>query len=226
MTGPKTCFNKCILRPECHSYNYNRALLRCEINTQAKNYSVDDFKYVDGFDFVEIEKYRGNSFCDPCFDKPCKPGEICQKLSQGTNLCIKDYESSYCEDDWQYFGGYCYNFWKFQKSWHNAQEDCKGRNSNLIKIENDEENTWIVSSFLTAYTIDRIWIGASDILNEGHWVWVSDGSNLTFSPWNYNEPNNSGTGGEDCAVVKQTDMGWNDTPCGLINQYVCKKKSR
>lgn len=74
-----------------------------------------------------------------------------------------------------------------------------------------------------AYTIDRIWIGASDILNEGQWVWVSDGSNLTFSSWNYNEPNNSGTGGEDCAVVKQTDMGWNDTPCGLINQYVCKK---
>ncbi|XP_052089187.1 CD209 antigen-like protein C [Mytilus californianus] len=150
---------------------------------------------------------------------------MCQTVSRGNSVCIKDYKSSYCEDDWLYFGGFCYNFRNIQKSWQSAQEDCKDRNSNLIKVENEVENSWIVSTFLTAQTIDILWIGASDILNEGQWLWVSDGSNLTFSLWNDYEPNNSGTG-EDCSVVKQTGMGWNDIPCDHTEQYLCKKKSR
>lgn len=72
---------------------------------------------------------------------------------------------------------------------------------------------------LSAQTIDSLWIGASDILDEGQWIWVSDGSNLTFSLWNDNEPNNAGTG-EDCCEI---EMGWNDSPCDLTNPYVCKK---
>lgn len=55
--SPRLCFNKCIRRPKCHSYNYNRAMLTCELNV--KPMSIADFHNKDGYVYVEIDRFRG-----------------------------------------------------------------------------------------------------------------------------------------------------------------------
>lgn len=59
--SPRICFDNCLRRPKCHSYNYNRHILRCELNFQPERVSVDDFHNEVGFVYVEVGHYRGVS---------------------------------------------------------------------------------------------------------------------------------------------------------------------
>ena len=70
----------------------------------------------------------------------------------------------------------------------------------------------------------NFWIGLSDVHQEGNFVWT-DGSNLTFQPWNPNQPDNMG-GLEHC-VHRWYGHGlsgdtWNDDKCENLLHYVCK----
>ncbi|VDI01937.1 plasminogen [Mytilus galloprovincialis] len=97
--SPKMCFDKCLRRPKCHSYNYNRHILRCELNFRPKYVSVDDFHNEVGFVYVEVGHYRGDPMYDTCLGNPCKSGEICEnKKDAGGVVCVKDQEGK------DYFG--------------------------------------------------------------------------------------------------------------------------
>ncbi|CAC5421417.1 Fibrinogen-like protein 1,Fibrinogen-like protein A,Tenascin,Ryncolin-2,Ryncolin-4,Tenascin-X,Ficolin-1-A,Angiopoietin-related protein 1,Ficolin-2,Ryncolin-1,Tenascin-R,Ficolin-3,Ryncolin-3,Ficolin-1 [Mytilus coruscus] len=88
--SPRGCFDKCIRRPRCHSYNYNRHLLRCELNYQPT--SQYNFLNEVGFIYVEVDHYRGDPMYDTCLENPCKPGKICEETKDGSLFCVKDQE--------------------------------------------------------------------------------------------------------------------------------------
>ncbi|XP_071168006.1 uncharacterized protein [Mytilus edulis] len=90
--SPRMCFDKCIRRPRCHSYNYNRHLLHCELNYQPPYVSSSDFLNEVGFIYVEVDHYRGDPLYDTCLGNPCKPGEICEGTNDGGVVCVKEYE--------------------------------------------------------------------------------------------------------------------------------------
>ncbi|XP_076103127.1 plasminogen-like isoform X1 [Mytilus galloprovincialis] len=103
--SPRMCFDKCLRRPKCHSYNYNRHILRCELNFRPERVSVDDFHNEVGFVYVKVDHYRGDPMYDTCLGNPCKSGEICEnKKDAGGVVCVKDQEgdlvcrSSPCEN--------------------------------------------------------------------------------------------------------------------------------
>ena len=58
--GPNSCFDKCIRRPECHSFNYNLDLRVCELNVEP-TYSLpeDNLANITGYSYVTIGQYRG-----------------------------------------------------------------------------------------------------------------------------------------------------------------------
>jgi len=56
----------------------------------------------------------------------------------------------------------------------------------------------------------KVWLGLTDQLNEGQFIWTSTGEDLSYSHWNGGEPNNAG-GDEDC--VTWAANGWNDVTC-------------
>lgn len=58
--------------------------------------------------------------------------------------------------------------------------------------------------FLTAGSenfLTNFWIGLSDLRLSQTFEWV-DGSEVLFTNWNDNEPNNFGTSGEDCVEIE------------------------
>ncbi|CAC5408522.1 Fibrinogen-like protein A [Mytilus coruscus] len=96
---PRGCFDKCIRRPRCHSYNYNRHVLRCELNSKPKWIFADDFQSEVGFSYVEVDHYRGDPMYDTCLGNSCKSGEICENIKDGGVVCVKDQElQEICED--------------------------------------------------------------------------------------------------------------------------------
>lgn len=102
-----------------------------------------------------------------------------------------------------------------------------------MKIESAEENDFLKSTFLTTSKV-AYWIGLSDQVKEGKWIWT-DGSFLgSYTNWGNNNPNNQG-GNQNCGhIVKGSfKMGgynfngfngeWNDFKCDFAHGYICEK---
>lgn len=65
--SPRGCFDQCMRRPRCHSYNYNRHLLRCELNHKPNSDSLNNFQNEVGYIYVEVNHYRGVSITPTWF---------------------------------------------------------------------------------------------------------------------------------------------------------------
>ncbi|XP_034147082.1 C-type lectin domain family 4 member M-like isoform X2 [Esox lucius] len=117
------------------------------------------------------------------------------------------------------FGNSNYYVFMEQRNWEYAKQDCLKRGAQLVIINNQEEQKFLVSLNI------RFWIGLSDIENKGTWRWV-DGTPLTTAYWGEKEPNNEG-GGEDCAEIRHvfTDpvKKWNDNSCTSQLNWICEK---
>ncbi|XP_063406967.1 uncharacterized protein LOC134690813 [Mytilus trossulus] len=88
--SPRACFQKCIRRKRCHSYNYNRASLRCELNLNSICVSDGNFHNDIGYIYVEMDHYRGDPLFDPCVGNQCAEGEVCESLQNRKVVCLKD----------------------------------------------------------------------------------------------------------------------------------------
>lgn len=66
-----------------------------------------------------------------------------------------------------------------------------------------------------------LWIGGTDFIVEGQWVWISTQKNLTYSDWAHDEPN--GNISENCAQLgAHENLQWNDADCHLLYNYICE----
>ena len=98
-----------------------------------------------------------------------------------------------------------------------------------MKIESAEENEFLTWTFITA-SKGNYWIGLSDQMEEGKWMWT-DGSLLTkYNNWGKNNPNNY-RGYQNCGMMIKgyksyngfNDGEWNDNKCSNSYGYICEK---
>lgn len=114
------------------------------------------------------------------------------------------------------FNGHSYVFF-FDKSftWDVAAEYCARMGGHLVTISSDEENVFVNS---LCYRTD-IWIGASDIEEEGTFKWVN-GEKMDYTLWADGEPNN-GSGNQDYAHM-YTNGTWDDGYNNSSLPFVCE----
>ena len=65
----------------------------------------------------------------------------------------------------------------------------------------------------------ELWIGINDIVEEGTFVYGSNGELVTWTNWGPGEPNNGGNG--DCVRLKQEE--WWDLNCDYSKPFVCER---
>jgi len=59
---------------------------------------------------------------------------------------------------------------------------------------------------------ESYWIGLTDRRSEGTFIWDSDNTEVTYSNWYKNEPNNLRN--EDCVHIRPSrNSEWNDSKC-------------
>lgn len=121
-------------------------------------------------------------------------------------------------------------------TWTAAQAEANRLGGTLVAINSPGEQQFVQTTFLSGPQTRAVyWIGLSDSLSEGQYVWVT-GEPLTFSQWAPGEPDNFGTGEDysiinwqygrgagapgdwsDCAATGQFGLGGVDAPYrGLI----------
>ncbi|XP_078676753.1 apolipoprotein(a)-like isoform X1 [Branchiostoma floridae x Branchiostoma belcheri] len=120
-----------------------------------------------------------------------------------------------CPPTWSTGSSSCFLVVRNYLTWQQASDDCVAKGGHLATIASYEDETFIQG--LTNYDYQPYWIGLHDTGAEGIFIWV-DGTPLTYTSWNYGEPNNNGE--EDC--VQLSGYNWNDASCFGTAQYICE----
>ena len=118
--------------------------------------------------------------------------------------------------DWKMYKGSCYAYAKDSyKTWADAEAYCKTEpGAQLASIHSYEELVFIQSNFPR-----DLWLGATDAVKEGTWVWT-DGSSFDYSAWSSENPNNDGN--QDCLEGNSHNLQWDDDNCDKKKLYLCK----
>ena len=122
------------------------------------------------------------------------------------------------------FKGSCYRFSLEEKDWNEAEKICNQADAHLASIFSSEEVAF-VRCLQDSSSIHKTWIGGSRWGNTFKWI---DGKAFDYENWNTGEPDN--LGGEENCIEVYSDPGqswhdkWNDVPCDMKRNYVCKKQ--
>lgn len=99
-----------------------------------------------------------------------------------------------------------------------AQKLCSDAGAKIVLPRSEDENKVLIL-MQTALESTYIYVGATDIKKEGHFVDMSD-QPLTFTNWKEKEPNDY-NGAEDCTVMYKSGV-WNDVNCNSEWHVVCE----
>ncbi|KAK3601413.1 hypothetical protein CHS0354_037746 [Potamilus streckersoni] len=73
-----------------------------------------------------------------------------------------------------------------------------------------------------AWIEDNFWLGASDTIVEGEWVWETSKIEVSLTPYNKwfaGQPDNYGSA--NCLAI-HLGYNWVDEPCNLPKNFICK----
>uniref|UniRef100_A0A3Q2QRK3 Hepatic lectin-like n=1 Tax=Fundulus heteroclitus TaxID=8078 RepID=A0A3Q2QRK3_FUNHE len=144
-------------------------------------------------------------------------------------------DEAFCEDGWVRFDGTCYYFSTNRLSWEESRKSCREPGAELVTVDTREEQYFLRSVLNRKMKTfdDMFWIGLTDSLEEGRWIWV-DGSDLSESLqfWSQKEPDNwtgENPAGEDCVRMGMEGGGvpmknWYDNDCTSAQKRICEKK--
>lgn len=130
---------------------------------------------------------------------------------------IKDDVSSYTPEKSFDYNDHTYEIYTNVTDWQTAKRICQAKGGHLVTISSATENNMIFNN-IKNLTNERYWIGASDLQQEGNWVWIS-GETINYTNWNSSEPSNS-DGVEDYAEINASTGKWND-----LRGYGCTHRS-
>lgn len=99
-----------------------------------------------------------------------------------------------------------------------AQKFCSDAGAKIVLPRSEDENK-VLTSLQAALESTYVYVGATDIRNEGHFVDMN-GQPLTFTKWKENEPNDY-NGAEDCTIIYSSGV-WNDINCSSEWHVVCE----
>ncbi|XP_070548000.1 perlucin-like protein isoform X1 [Ptychodera flava] len=127
-----------------------------------------------------------------------------------------------CDDGWSEYNGHCYYYEEEEMNFVDAQCACKANDAYLVKLDDQAE-----SDFVTGIITENTWIGTRRALTDcdcAKWFMIHDLTEVPFTSWSPDEPNNSG-GTENCVEIWMKDYLWNDRTCSLERKSMCEKEN-
>lgn len=108
--------------------------------------------------------------------------------------------------------GNCYLFGTEPMNYDDAQQFCTDNGGHLAEPRSKKETKVINNKIEKHAGGESYWIGLTDRRSEGTFVWGSDNTEVTYTNWYKNEPNNLRN--EDCVHIRPSrNSEWNDSKC-------------
>lgn len=118
------------------------------------------------------------------------------------------------------YNGHTYLSIKNQVLWHQASDFCKEMGGTLACITSAEEDAVIYDMVKKHQTASSCYLGGTDEVKEGTWVWSSNEPFL-YTNWREGEPNNYG-GKQDYLAMYIEDGKWDDEAGSVARGFVCE----
>ncbi|XP_041123668.1 CD209 antigen-like protein C [Polyodon spathula] len=163
-----------------------------------------------------------------------------------TDTSSKERVCKACPQNWELFNGKCYYFSTDRMNRNSSRDNCTSLGGHLVIIESDGEQkflskkAWSIRHNVTKEDEKSHWIGLTDAVTEGTWLWV-DGNPLIGNvkakfwatrtvdhgkePDNYDKVDRSG---EDCAQLQpkgNSHETWFDSSCTQQYKRICETKA-
>ncbi|XP_032366411.1 C-type lectin domain family 10 member A [Etheostoma spectabile] len=139
--------------------------------------------------------------------------------------CPKDKgrQCAACQNGWLLRDSNCYMYHNAappdQKTWEEARQDCRGRGSDLVVVQSQEEKVALNEYSRGSSGTAGYWFGLR--AEGGRWKWI-DGSNLTESYWTPQPPPPATDG--QCGMSVQ-NYNWIPVSCADRKQWICVMKA-
>lgn len=107
----------------------------------------------------------------------------CEKSNEPSEMELTNYQS---------YGEHRYAITSDKLNWDEAKQFAIEQGGYLVIIDSNEENSFIRETYRITLNVnneDILWIGLSDVAEEGTFRWVN-GEIPTFTNWSIGEPNN------------------------------------
>jgi hypothetical protein len=150
--------------------------------------------------------------------RECTPKATTTETSTTTSPSyILSTTDSECPPDWTSLDTGCYFYIPGHFNWFDARDACENINSKLVELETMEEKGPIGQVLPNGPSRPHgVWMGLSDIAEEGTWIWNSSGEKATWTAWAKGGPTNNG----DCAILLLHGMEapgqWTDGFCLMV----------
>uniref|UniRef100_A0A023EFS7 Putative secreted protein n=1 Tax=Aedes albopictus TaxID=7160 RepID=A0A023EFS7_AEDAL len=116
-----------------------------------------------------------------------------------------------------------------KRNWTEAVERCDCYRMQLAVVDTAEKHDAVAQAIYSSAVFSQwwtdVWIGASDILEEGVFRWKSTGETLNYTNWKAGQPNNY-DGEEHCVhlqYISKVGFKWNDDQCSKKKYFICEK---
>lgn len=123
--------------------------------------------------------------------------------------------------------GWTYHTSRMIMNWSNARKFCQKTYTDMVVIQSQEENDYLVSKLPNRTSSPYYWIGITKNHKDDAWTWI--GNNSTWigeQSWALNEPNNNHAT-EFCVEIyvnhRENRGKWNDEKCSNRKFPVCFK---
>ncbi len=157
--------------------------------------------------------------CEPN-DPTAHPGAIDEcgdGIDQDCNGIPDDgYDCPDCIEHLQ--GGHRYLVCLTTRPYDEVAGHCRSEGAEPVVINGAGENAWVADR-ATSIVDQPYWIGLTDAAEEGSFVWA-DGSELGFTNWAFNQPDDAGDA-EDCVQFVSGGQ-WSDVACDSRRRVVCE----
>ncbi|XP_026055588.1 macrophage mannose receptor 1 isoform X3 [Carassius auratus] len=110
-----------------------------------------------------------------------------------------------------------YHFVNQKKNWTEAQRYCREKYTDLVSINDMNEQNDINQLLQRENSADRVWIGLQDA-----WVWSLNNSDFyrgnesQFRKWGPDQPNGDGN-----CIYMNSDGQWHDVDCRTTRYFIC-----
>ncbi|KAJ8030095.1 Macrophage mannose receptor 1 [Holothuria leucospilota] len=148
-------------------------------------------------------------------------GYICKKDKEVVPVTDVPPPQYNCPEGWLWTSNYCYFVTSTTMSWEDGQETCLKEDCNLATIGSYSELAQLQDRLSNMNGL--FWIGLNDKERVGFYQWV-DGSPVTFTNWDYNQPDNADGRCVGMAVGPEDYGEWDDQTCDSRYQAICQKK--
>ncbi|XP_055610677.1 perlucin-like [Uranotaenia lowii] len=118
----------------------------------------------------------------------------------------------------------------FTANWFKAVEYCSYLEMRLVVITSAEEQAKVVETVKASDKFNNrsssMWIGGSDLAEEGDFYWHSTGTRLRYSNWGTKQPDNARSV-EHCMEIQFIPTEnwlwhWNDRDCKTQRYFICE----